>query len=75
MRDRLVLVSANVTFEALRASRHDTPEAIAIMHPDQPLKVIHLPRSQVFQCAKITGSNRHQIEVSGFVAQEHDIYD
>jgi len=63
---------SNVIFEAMRASRHDTRDAIAIMHPDNQFKVIFLPRSHVIACSKVS-PNRHLIEVPDFIAKEHDL--
>lgn len=64
---------STIVFEALRASRHDTRDAIAVMHPDRPFQVVHLPRSEVRYCEPIKGANRHSIEIPEWLAVEKDI--
>lgn len=61
----------SVTFDCLRASHNDTRDAIAIMHPDNPLQVVFLPRSEVIGMVK---SGRHtQVEIPDWLAEEKGI--
>lgn len=64
---------STVTFEALRASRHDTRDSLGVMHPDNPFLVVHLPRSEVLYCEPIKGANRHSVEIPEWLAKEKNI--
>jgi hypothetical protein len=60
------------TFEAIRLTSRDTPEAIYIRHPNQPLKCLFLPKAAIVHMSKTTGGH-WSIEIPENLAIEKDI--
>ena len=62
----------DVTFETIRRQALDTDAAYCVCHPDNPLKVLHLPKSETdIKPAKKLG--RCTVTVPEWLAEEHDI--
>lgn len=60
------------TFEAIRLTSRDTPEAIYIRHPSQPLKCLFLPRAAIIHMSKVE-KGFWSIEIPENLAVEKDI--
>lgn len=62
-----------VTFNAIRRSSLDTPDAYCICHPDNSLKVIHLPKSETsIQKTKVPAW--WSVTIPVWLAEKHDLY-
>ena len=60
------------TIEAIRLTSRDTPEAIYIRHPTQPLKCLFLPKDAIVHMSKMTGGY-WSIEIPENLATEKDL--
>lgn len=63
----------SVTFETIRRQSNDTPEAYCVCHPDNRLKVIHLPRSET-DISKTSQPGWWSVTIPHWLAEEHDIF-
>lgn len=65
-------MTLTTTFEAIRLTSRDTPEAIYIRHPSRPLKCLFLPRAAIVHMSKLT-KGYWSIEIPETLAIEKDI--
>ena len=65
-------MSNTVSFDTIRRKANDTEDAYCVCHPDNPLKVIHLPKSET-EISQSTLKGRCLVEIPRWLAREHDI--
>lgn len=65
-------MSLTTTIEAIRLTGRDTPEAIYIRHPSQPLKCLFLPKAAIVHMSKMSGGY-WSIEIPETLATEKDL--
>lgn len=62
----------NITFDTIRRQANDTPESYCVCHPDNRLKVIHLPKSET-EIRRADQPGWWTVTVPQWLADGHDL--
>lgn len=63
---------ADITFETIRRQGNDTEHAYCVCHPDNPLQVLHLPKSET-DIKPMQRKGWCSVTVPEWLARENDI--